>query len=89
MDIESFVKGGFASLSATELLTAPVDALHGTTAAQAAALREVLGIASVFDLAASQLLQALRTALAGAKPRLAGDLRRLQTWKVAVFVPNA
>ena len=74
MNIESFVKSGFASLGATELLTAPVDALHGTTATQALALREVLGIATVFDLAASQLLHALRTALSGAKPRLAGDV---------------
>jgi len=74
VELESFVKSGFAGLGATELLAAPVDALHGTTAAQALALREVLGIATVFDLAASQLLHALRTALAGATPRLAGDV---------------
>src|SRR5690606_15867159 len=72
--LESFVKSGFSALGATELLTAPVDALNGTTAAQATALREVLGIASVFDLAASQLLHALRTALASATPRLAADV---------------
>ena len=74
MEIESFVKSGFATLGATELLAAPVDALHGTTAAQAGALREVLGIASVFDLAASQLLHALRAALASTRPRLAADV---------------
>ncbi len=74
MQIESLVKTGFAGLGSSELLTAPVDALNGTTAEQAAALREVLGIGSVFDLAASQLLHALRTALAGVPPRVASDV---------------
>ncbi|MFN6995725.1 MAG: hypothetical protein ACK4PH_16125, partial [Aquincola tertiaricarbonis] len=74
MQIESFVKSGFAGLGPTELLAAPVDALNGTTAPQAAALREVLGIASVFDLAASRLLHTLRHALARPAPRLAGDV---------------
>ena len=74
MDTDQFVKSGFAALSATELLTAPVEVLNGTTAAQALALREVLGINTVFDLAGSQLLHSLRAALASAKPRLAGDL---------------
>jgi len=74
VNVESFVKSGFASLGATELLTSPVDALNGTTAAQAVALREVLGITSVFDLAASSLLHALRAALASTTPRLPGDV---------------
>lgn len=74
MDIETFVKSGFSSLGATELLNAPVDALHGTTTAQAQALREVLGITTVFDLAASQLLHLLRSTLASASPRLPGDV---------------
>ncbi len=74
MESESFVKSSFSGLGTAELLTSSVEALNGSTAAQASALRQVLGITTVFDLAASQLLHTLRTALNQARPRLAGDV---------------
>ena len=74
MEIERFFKSGFSALGASELLTGTVEALNGTTAAQALALREVLAINTVFDLAASELLHAVRRALAQPQPRLPGDV---------------